>query len=135
MTNVTVNVGLGGYWGDGAWGANPWGQSIPMTAATGSVGSVNVVVKYAVTGLETTGSVGSVSVVAGADAPPTGLEATGQVGTLTPGVGSGVIAQFGGWGREVLGAKQVGAAVLEFLLQDKLVNLVMSAVLMYRQQD
>ena len=96
MTNVSVNVGPGGFWGDGAWGANPWGEAIPMVAATGSVGSVNVVVKYAVTGLAATGQVGSVTVDAEANVPPTGLAATGQVGTLTPGVGSGVTVSLGG---------------------------------------
>jgi len=112
MTNVTVNnVGFGGSWGDKAWGVNPWGEAIPMNAATGGVGSLNVVVKYAVTGIAATGGVGSVTTAGTADVPSTGLQAAGQVGTLSPSVGSGAIAQFGGWGRGTWGEAAWGTSL------------------------
>ena len=102
--SVTVVEGQGatasvaGYWGGGTWGTGSWGNSV-SPELTSNVGTVNVVVKYSVTGVSATASVGSVTAEAGADVPPTGLEATGQVGTLTPGVGSGTIVRFDGWGR------------------------------------
>ena len=117
MTNVTVNVGAGGYWGDGTWGLNPWGEATPIAAINTFVSSagwgggtwgtsawgedliVNVISRYSVTGVETSGVVGVVTTTGTADVPPTGLEAQGRVGTLTPGVGSGAIARFDGWGR------------------------------------
>ena len=94
MADVTVTVGQGGYWGDDSWGQNPWGESIPIAAAVSAVGSVNVVVSYAVTGLEATTSVGSVSVEADAIVSPTGLGATTSVGSVSVVEGSGVVTPF-----------------------------------------
>ena len=129
MTNVTVNVGVGGYWGDGTWGQNPWGEAAPITAINGFISSagwgggtwgtspwgedliVNVVSRYSVTGVGATGGVGSVTTTGTADVPPTGLQATAQVGTLSPSVGSGAIARFDGWGRGTWGEAAWGTSL------------------------
>ena len=105
-----TTVPLAGFWVGGAWSEGSWGNSV-SPGLTSSVGTVNVVVRYAVTGLEAEGQVGAVTAEAGADVPPTGLEAEGQVGTLTPGVGSGASVRFDGWGRGTWGEAAWGVSL------------------------
>jgi len=106
--SVTVVEGQGataqvaGYWGGGPWGQGVWGTSVSPGLTT-SVGSVNVVVKYAFTGVEASTAVGSVSIEAGADVPATGITATGGVGSVTVSEGQGTTVVFGGWGRGTWG--------------------------------
>ena len=114
--SVTVVEGQGataqvaGYWGGGPWGQGVWGTSVSPGLTT-SVGSVNVVVKYAFTGVEASTAVGSVSVEAGAVVPATGLEATGGVGSVSVLEGSGVTVPFGGWGRGSWGQGSWGVSL------------------------
>ena len=96
-------------WGRGAWGEGAWDQNVTIAAATGGVGSVEVIANVGVltAGLEATTSVGAVTIVEGAGvvvnltgvsalpavgdvvitgtavAPTTGLGATASVGVVT----------------------------------------------------
>jgi hypothetical protein len=114
--SVTVVEGQGataevaGYWGGGTWGQGVWGTSV-SPELTSSVGSVNVVVKYAFTGVEASTAVGSVTAEAGADVPATGIAATGGVGSVTATGGTGTTVVFSGWGRGTWGEGAWGVSL------------------------
>jgi hypothetical protein len=81
MSDVTVP--LGGF-GSLGWSVAAWGEGNISVVATGSVGSVTVLVNpVEVTGVSGIGFVGSVVAQAGANAPVTGLQAVGSVGSVT----------------------------------------------------
>lgn len=77
-----VSIALGGF-GSQGWGSAAWGEGNVSFVATGSVGSVTVILNpVEVTGVSGTGFVGSVVAQAGAISAATGLQATGFVGTI-----------------------------------------------------
>ena len=81
MSDVTI--ALGGF-GSQGWGSAAWGAGNVSVVATGSVGSVTIILNpVEVTGVSGTGFVGSVVAQAGANAPVTGLQAVGSLGSVT----------------------------------------------------
>jgi len=93
MSDVTV--ALGGF-GSQGWGVAAWGEGNVSFLATGSVGSVTIIVNpVEVTGVSGTGFVGSVSIAGAANAQVTGLQATGFVGTVTVETGNIIVDLIG----------------------------------------
>lgn len=86
-----VSIALGGF-GSQGWGTAAWGGGNVSVVATGSVGSVSIIVNpIEVTGVSGTAIVGSVTVRGAANAPVTGLQATGSVGTVAVETGNIVV--------------------------------------------
>jgi hypothetical protein len=88
---MNVSIALGGF-GSQGWGNAAWGFGNVSFVATGSVGSVTVVLNpIEVTGVVGTVSVGSVIVNASANTSVTGLQALGQLGSVTVETGNIIV--------------------------------------------
>jgi hypothetical protein len=86
-----VSIALGGF-GSQGWGTAAWGEGNVSVVATGSVGSVSIILNpIEVTGVAGTVFVGSVSITGAANTPVTGLQATATVGTVTVETGNIVV--------------------------------------------
>jgi hypothetical protein len=86
-----VSIALGGF-GSQGWGTAAWGRGNVSVVATGSVGSVSIILNpIEVTGVAGIGRVGSVSIAGAANVPVTGLRATASVGTVTVETGNIIV--------------------------------------------
>jgi hypothetical protein len=89
MSNVSI--ALGGF-GSQGWGTAAWGRGNVSVVATGSVGSVTVILNpVEVTGVSGIGRVGSVTVRGAANTLVTGLQAVGSVGSVAVETGNIVV--------------------------------------------